>query len=101
MMRSVVVSKLASNKLQKLFDYLIQNWSLKVKLEFVEKFDHSIEIINNQPESFPQSSIKPGLHKCVITKQTTLYFRFTSSQIIIVNVFDTRQRPSKLNQEIQ
>lgn len=100
-MRSVIVSKLASNKLQKLFDYLVEHWSLKVKTDFIKKLDHSIEIIKKHPESFPQSLIKPGLHQCVVTKQTTLYFRFTSNQIIIVNMFDNRQHPSKLNQELQ
>ena len=100
MTRNVIVSKLARNKLQKLFEYLTENWSLKVKFDFIKKLDRSIEIIKKQPESFPQSHVKPGLRKCVITKQTTLYFRFTSSQIMIVNIFDNRQHPSKLNKEL-
>lgn len=100
MIRNVIVSKLAEDKLQKLFDYLTESWSLKVKSDFVEKLDRSIEIIKTQPESFPESDIKPGLHKCVVSKQTTLYFRFTSSQIKIVNIFDNRQDPSKLNKEL-
>jgi plasmid stabilization system protein ParE len=100
MIRNVIVSKLAEDKLQKLFDYLTERWSPKVKSDFVEKLDRSIEIIKTQPESFPESDIKPGLHKCVISKQTTLYFRFTSSQIKIVNIFDNRQNPSKLSKEL-
>lgn len=100
MTRHVVVSKLANKKLQTLFDYLTERWSPKVKSDFVEKLDRSIEIIKTQPESFPGSDIKPGLHKCVISKQTTLYFRFTSSQIKIVNIFDNRQNPSKLSKEL-
>ncbi len=100
MTRHVAVSKLANKKLQTLFDYLTEKWPPKVKFDFAEKLDRSIEIIKNQPESFPQSNLKPGLHKCVITKQTTVYFRFTSSKITIVNIFDNRQRPSKLFKEL-
>jgi len=98
--RKVILSKKAENKLEKLFSYLLENWSLKVKTDFVKKLDRSIEIIKAHPESFPQSQKESGLHKCVVTKQTTLYFRFDSKQIKVVIIFDTRQNPKKLNKEL-
>jgi len=98
--RKVVISKTAERKLQKLFDYLIAEWSAKVKSDFVEKLDSSIEVIRNQPEIFPESKKGKNLRKCVITKQTTLYYRFNSKQINIVTIFDTRQNPDRLNKEI-
>lgn len=55
MRRKVVISKTAEKKLEKLFDYLIEKWSLKVKNEFIEKLDTSIAIIEKQPEIFPES----------------------------------------------
>ncbi|WP_335967375.1 type II toxin-antitoxin system RelE/ParE family toxin, partial [Galbibacter sp. PAP.153] len=70
------------------------------KREVVQKLDSSIEIIKNQPEIFPESKKGKGLRRCVITKQTTLYYRFNSKRINIVTVFDTRQNPNKLNKEI-
>lgn len=68
--------------------------------EFVEKLDSAIEIIKNQPEIFPESKKGKGLRKCVITKQTTLYYRYNSEQINVVTIFDTRQNPNKLDKEI-
>lgn len=100
MSRKVVISKTAKKKLDKLFEYLIMEWSVKVKTDFVEKLDTSIEIIKNQPEIFPESKKGKGLRKCVITKQTTLYYRYNSKQIYIVTLFDTRQNPMKLDEEI-
>lgn len=100
MSRKVVISKTAKKKLEKLFEYLIEKWSVKVKKDFVEKLDSSIEIIKNQPEIFPESKKGKSLRKCVITKQTTLYYRDTSKQINIVTLFDTRQNPNKLEEEI-
>jgi plasmid stabilization system protein ParE len=67
--RTVVISKTAQKKLEKLFEYLISEWSLKVKNEFVEKLDSSIDIIKNQPEIFPESKKGKKLRKCVVTKQ--------------------------------
>ena len=90
MSRKVIISKTAEKKLDKLFVYLIEKWSVTVKKEFVEKLDSSIEIIQNQPEIFPKSKKGKGLRKCVITKQTTLYYRYNSERINIVTIFNTR-----------
>ena len=100
MSRKVVISKTAERKLEKLFEYLIKEWSLKVKKDFVEKLDSSIEIIKNQPEIFPESKKGKSLRKCVVTKQTTLHYRYNSKRINIVTLFDTRQDPNKLDKEI-
>ncbi|PJR03697.1 plasmid stabilization system [Avrilella dinanensis] len=53
--RKVVISKTAERKLNLLFDYLIQKWSVRIKNKFIERLDSSIEIIKNQPDIFPES----------------------------------------------
>lgn len=47
-------------------------WSIKVKREFIEKLDTSIEIIKNQPEIFPESKKGKTLRKCIITNKLLL-----------------------------
>ncbi|MEQ5791720.1 type II toxin-antitoxin system RelE/ParE family toxin [Muricauda sp. NFXS6] len=101
MSRKVKISKTAEKKISELLDYLQENWSLKVKSDFVEKLDKSIDLIKSNPKIFPKSDKKSGLHKCVISKQTTLYYQFNSQTIYIVTIFDNRQNPSKLNKEIK
>lgn len=100
MSRKVVISRTVEKKLEKLFEHLIKEWSVKVKNDFVTKLDSTIEIIKNQPEIFPESKKGKGLRRCVITKQTTLYYRYSTKQINIVTLFDTRQNPNKLDKEI-
>lgn len=100
MSRKVVISKTAERKLDKLFEYLTTEWSIKVKTDFVKKLDSSIQIIKNQPEIFPESRKGKSLRKCVITKQTTLFYRYNSKRINIVTIFDTRQNLNKLDKEI-
>ena len=101
MSRNVIISKIAERKLDKLFDYLTTKWSIKVKNEFIEKLDKSILAIKEQPESFPSSEKRKGLRKCVVTKQTTLYYKFNKNEIKIVTLFDTRKNPKKLNSDIK
>lgn len=95
-MRKIVLSKKASKKLDEILDYLEREWSTKVKMNFINKFDKSLERINQFPESFEKSILLKGLHRCVITKQTTIYYTFDSKQIQIIAIFDTRMNPRRL-----
>lgn len=101
MHRNVKLSKTAEKKLNSLFEYLLKEWSEKIKSDFIIKLDTSIKLLQSHPESFPASAKQKGLHKCVITKQNTLYYRFNSEDIIIVTVFDNRQHPEKLKSELK
>ena len=98
----VFLSELAESKLLKLSEYLLENWNLKTRDKFIEKLTGKIEQISLQPESCPQSSEFKGLYKCVVTKQTTFYYRISRelNEIEIMTIFDTRQNPKKLRKDI-
>ena len=95
MSKSVVFSKRARKKLEKLLDYLENEWSLKVKNEFIEKLDRCVLQISKHPESYPVSGKFPGLYKCIVTKQTTLYYRIKENEIQVIAFFDNKQDPQK------
>jgi len=97
----VYLSKLAEIKLLKLTDYLLQEWNLKVKNDFISKLTSKINQIASHPESCPQSSTFKGLHKCVVTKQTTFYYRIHKKEIEIITLFDTRQHPLNLKKDLK
>ena len=99
----IFLSELAENKFLKLTDFLLENWSLKVRNDFIKKLTSKIQQISDQPESCPKSSEFNNLFKCVITKHTTFYYRinFDQKEIEIITVFDTRQNPNKLEKDIK
>ncbi len=99
----VFLSELAENKLLKLNDFLLENWNLKVRNDFIKKLTSKIDQISEQPESCPQSYEFKGLFKCVVTKQTTFYYRvnFDRKEIEVITVFDTRQNPDKLEKDVK
>jgi plasmid stabilization system protein ParE len=100
-MRRIIVSKIASKRLEKLLEYLESEWSLKTKNEFIKKPDKSLLQIKKYPDSSPGSEIFKGLHKHVITKQTTIYYKFNNKSISIVTILDNRMDPKKLTGEIK
>ena len=99
----VFLSELAENKLLKLNDFLLENWNIKDRNDFIKKLTSKIEQISNHPESCPQSYVLKGLFKCVVTKQTTFYYRinFDKKEVEIITVFDTRQNPHQLEKDIR
>ena len=96
-MRKIVLSKRASDKLEKLLNYLATEWSERVKQNFIKKFDDSIKFISSFPEATEKSELKKGLHRCVVTKQTTIYYQLNDSEIQIITIFDTRMNIKKIN----
>lgn len=99
----VFLSELAESKLLKLSDFLLENWNIKVRNDFIKKLTIKINQISEQPDSCPQSTEFKGLFKCVVTKQTTFYYRINleKQEIEIITVFDTRQNPNKLEKDLQ
>ncbi len=98
----VFLSHLAETKLLSLSKYILENWGLRTKENFILKLNEKIEQIARHPSSCPKSLEFKNLYKCVVTKQTTLYYRLLAAQkeIEIITVFDTRQNPSKLKKEV-
>ena len=99
----VFLSELAESKLLKLNDFLIENWSIKVRNDFIKKFTSKVMQISEQPESCPKSLVFNGIYKCVVTKQTSFYYRinFNKNEIEIITVFDSRQNPNKLKKDLE
>ena len=97
MKREIVFSKNAEKRLVDLLEYLELKWSIKVREKFISKLDKSIYLIQNDPEIFPKSQINKNQYRCVLSKQTTLYYKHNSKRVSVLSLFDTRQNPIKIN----
>lgn len=100
-MRKIVLSKRAASKLNGILFYLEKEWSAKVKNEFIDKFEHSINIIKEKPNIFPSSIKYPKIRRCVVTKQISVFYKFDNSKVYIITLFDNRQDPNKLRKELK
>lgn len=88
-------------KLDSLLVYLENEWSTKVKHNFILKFDKSLKQIQKLPDSFPESEKIRGLRKCVVTKQTTVFYRYSDTSIDVITIFDNRQNPKSQKKEMK
>lgn len=97
----VFLSPLASFKLERLFNYIEGEWGTRSKDKFKMKFVQSIERISTHPGSCKRVEAFPDLRRCVITKQTSFFYRVIEDEIEIVTVVDNRQNPEKIWKEIE
>ena len=81
--------------------HLETSWNLAVKRKFLKLLESRIELIRTEPELFRKSDLKVGLHQCVISRQTSLYYMHDPETVTILTIFDNRQNPKTLREQIE
>jgi plasmid stabilization system protein ParE len=97
----VFLSPLAEKKTLLLLEYIEQEWSKRSKDEFLSKLKGKFDQISKHPYSCVKSKFSPKLYKCIVTKQTSFYYRIVSDEIEIITLIDNRQDPEKTFAEIR
>jgi plasmid stabilization system protein ParE len=100
-MLKVYLSEIAEKKLDLLLDYLETEWSEKSKSNFINRLKKAFKKIASHPKSCPESESYKNLYKCLVTKQTTLYYRILDYEIEVVTIKDNRQSPETIEKEIK
>ena len=96
-MRKLEFSNRSLKEIRIIVDYLNSKWAEKTSKKFLNKLKENIDLIQINPELFPISEFEE-LRKCVVSKQTTVFFIIEKNKIYIVSVFDTRQNPNKIKE---
>jgi len=90
-------SKEASDKFEEIVNYLKLNWSEKIADDFSRKVYKKIEQMKCFPDSGITSRKKVGLKKMLITEKNLLVYQYFKDYILIVNIYDTRVNPKKID----
>ncbi|MEJ5963671.1 type II toxin-antitoxin system RelE/ParE family toxin [Pedobacter immunditicola] len=77
-----------------ILNYLVENWTEKELIAFVNRTEIAIHHIATNPLLFPYSK-ESDTHKCVIVKQVSLIYRINSTAIELLVFWDNRQDPNK------
>ena len=76
-------------------DYLLQEWPINVASEFVRNAESRIETLSVFPEIGIASLKVSGVRSIILTKHNKLYYKVSDNNLEILNIFDTRQNPTK------
>lgn len=77
-----------------LLDYIVNKFGRKSAKEVYLRIEKMLERIADMPKAFPSSKKKKGLRKCVLSKQTSIYYRIHSDYIEVVSFRPNRKNPA-------
>ena len=88
----IVWSDQAVKELEETIEYLEHNFTNKELRRLSIEIERNLDIISENPLIFSRTE-KLDIHKVVIKKFNTLYYKIESEKIEIISFFSNRQNP--------
>jgi plasmid stabilization system protein ParE len=89
-------SNRALDDLQRIIDYLTENWTPKEVKNFAKRLDRRLILITINPRLFPATKKRKNVRRSVLSRQTVIYYKTTKDTVTVIALFYPRQHPSKL-----
>lgn len=86
----IIWSPQAENSYLNILEFLIENWSVKVALNFEEKVEEYFKLLSKHPKLCIASKSKKNIRKCIVTHQTSFAYRIVNNTIELITFFDNR-----------
>ena len=88
-------SKPADKKFDRIIEYLMVSWNVRVTKSFVKKVFDLIDTLAEFPEIGTIENKEKGIRGFTIVKQINIFYKVSGNKIIILDFFDNRQSPEK------
>jgi plasmid stabilization system protein ParE len=81
---------------EEILDYVSENFGIAIAAKVDMYFEEVIDLIAVNPKMFPYSDKNKNLRRCVISPQTTLYYRFTGEYVELASFRGNKMDPKTL-----
>jgi plasmid stabilization system protein ParE len=95
MVKRIRWNKNAIVKVEKTAEYLELEFSIVAAERFVTNVYECIEKIKKHPSRGRKTSLNPGILFINLDNHRQLFYRIQKDELIIIDIFDTRQNPEK------
>ena len=94
---TVIWTKRAKETYFMVLDYLIENWSNREAMQFMNRVEIVLKVIQKNPQMFVASQKNKNLRKATIDKNNSMFYSIDAylNRIIILTFYDNRQDPGK------
>jgi plasmid stabilization system protein ParE len=96
MVREIVWTKRANYKFNTILEYLELEWGDRVIRNFIKRTYDIIQLISENPELGTLENQERNIRGFLLTKHNRLFYRFTDTELIVLNFFDTRSGPKRI-----
>lgn len=84
----------AKKSYEEVIEFLSQNWSQKEIEQFISRTEEVLLLMSNNPNIYPV--VGPDLHRCILSKHNSLFFKINDNKITILACWDNRKDPGNL-----
>jgi plasmid stabilization system protein ParE len=77
-------------------EFLLIEWGDRVTADFLDRVDEVVSRIKSNPRLYPLVKREDQVHRCVVVKQISLYYRIVSDQQIDLIKFQESRAPKYL-----
>lgn len=95
MARKIIWTKRANDKLNQVINFLENEWGENVTRSFVIRVHSVANLISEHPKIGTLEKPEKDIRGFLLTKHNRLFYRTTETEIIILNLFDTRSGSKK------
>jgi plasmid stabilization system protein ParE len=88
-------SRRATESFLEIINYLLENWGNKSVKKFIIEIDSFFNVILTNPEIGKIIVREEYIRSIAIGKHVTLIYKLQDDEIILLNIFNNRQQPSK------
>jgi plasmid stabilization system protein ParE len=81
---------------EEILDYVVENFGLDLAAKVDMHFEEVIDKISMTPNLYPYSDKNKNLRRCVISPQTSLYYRFNGECVELASFRGNRMNPKTL-----
>lgn len=75
------------------YNFISENFGVKVANQFFKKAERTIHLISQQPFMYKTSSIDENVRIAPFTKNTSLFYQVKNKSINLLFFYDNRQEP--------
>lgn len=93
---SILWSTRARRTYESILVYLEKEWTQKEVLSFVNRTEEIVSYLESDPHIYEASKKKLSVHRCVVVKQVSLYYKIVNTNIELLFFWDNRQHPNRL-----
>lgn len=86
----------AKNDYIKILEYLNTHWGQREVTNFITRTENTLQLISANPRLFVSSTKKPAVHRCVLNREISLYYRINNQNIELLRFWDNRMNPETL-----
>lgn len=91
----VIVTASAEADLQKIIEFLEEQWSLEITIQFINRYYQKLDLIESMPGVGFLSQKSPRVRKVKTNKYNVICYEIDSTEITILRILDTRSNPDE------